>query len=305
MNIIEGKYIGAGQKNLFVKILGEGTPAVVIEPDWGGLSCEWQDIQNELSKLTTVITYDRAGYGESPRGEQPRDGRHIASELYTMLSNTNIREPYIFIGHSGGGLYVQLYAKMFPMDVAGIILVDSLTADNDEFDKLDAPTYQSTVSFPARMENIRKFLEIDKDEFSQQILPMLQNLYNGMNEDIKHQLITYQSEKGFYQTLIDEYDASLDTYRQLKEIKMLPNFPLKVLCRDYKVMLDISKQIGIPEDEARAVEELWLKQSKNLLNLSTDSEFYLVSDSSHSIHQTRPDAVIQAVVDMVKKVRGN
>ncbi len=304
MNIIEGSYINAGKKNLYVKILGEGFPAVVIEPAWGGLSSEWQEIQYELSKHTTVITYDRAGYGESPKGELQRDGKHIATELYTMLSNTNIREPYIFVGHSAGGLYVQLYVKMFPMDVAGIILVDSITADNEEFDKLDVQTYQSTVSFPARMANIRKLLEIDKEQFSAQILPLLQNLYNGMADDIKQQLIAYQTEQDFYQTLIDEYDASFETYKQLKEIKMLPNFPLKVLCRDYKVMLDISKQIGIPEEEARAVEELWLKQSKNLLNLSSNSEFYLVSDSSHSIHQTRPDAVIKAVVDMVEKVRG-
>ena len=303
MNIIEGRYISAGKKNLYVKILGEGTPAVVIETDWGGLSSEWQGLQYELSKYTTVITYDRAGYGESPRGELPRDGKHITTELYTMLANSNIREPYIFAGHSAGGLYVQLYAKMFPMDVAGIVLVDSITTENEEFDKLDVPIYQSTVSLPARMGNIRKMLELEKEKFSAQIIPILQNLYNGIQEDIKKQLITYQSEQGFYQALINEYDASFETYKQLKDIKMLPNFPLKVLCRDYKVMIDISKQIGIPEEEARVIEELWLKHSKSLLNLSTNSELFLVSNSSHSIHQTRPDAVIQAVVDMLGKVR--
>ncbi len=304
MEAIEGRYIGAGKKNLFVKIIGKGLPAVVIEPDWGGLSSEWQNIQYELSKITTVITYDRAGYGESPKGELPRDGKTIVNELYIMLSNTMLREPYVFVGHAAGGLYVQMYAKMFPMDIGGIVLIDSLTAAHDEFDGLDIPVYRKSFSLKVRMENIRKLLDIEDEKFPAHILPVLENLYEGLNDDIKQQLITYQLEKGFYKAVINEYEASSDTYEQLKEIKMLPNFPLKVLCRDFKVMLEISKHIGIPEDEARVVEELWLKQSKSLLNLSSDSDFFIVPDSSHSIHQTRPDAIVQAVADMVKKVRG-
>ena len=42
----------------FVNIEGTGTPTVVIETGWGGLSLAWWRIQKEVSQITQVLTYD-------------------------------------------------------------------------------------------------------------------------------------------------------------------------------------------------------------------------------------------------------
>lgn len=45
-------------------------------------------------------------------------------DLRALLASRNIRPPYILIGHSSGGLYMQLYARRYPAEVAGLVLVD-------------------------------------------------------------------------------------------------------------------------------------------------------------------------------------
>jgi pimeloyl-ACP methyl ester carboxylesterase len=53
----------------------------------------------------------------------------VVNNLHTLLATADIRAPYILVGHSLGGLYVQLYAKRYPKEVSGVILLDSSNAD--------------------------------------------------------------------------------------------------------------------------------------------------------------------------------
>lgn len=297
--LLEGRYFGSGDKNLYVRISGRGKPTVVIEPGWGNLSLEWYQIQEELSKITTVISYDRAGYAESPRATTIRNSFNIATELFNMLCNTELPSPYVFIGHSLGGLYIQHFAKLFPRQIAGLVLVDSITTDIFEFDKLEAPNYQKYGSYKSRAENIRKLLELDSEKFRETVTPMLYGLYDSFPKLIADQFFIYQSEKSFCQTIIDEYDGVEESVKMIKSISIFPDVPVFVLCRDYNIMNKLSESIGIPYEESRAVEELWIKQNKELLNLSPKSEFYLVKDSSHNIHLTRPDAIIEVVKKII------
>ena len=52
--------VDIGGVKLFAKVEGNSTPAVVIETGGGACSSEWILVQKELSKHTTVISYDRA-----------------------------------------------------------------------------------------------------------------------------------------------------------------------------------------------------------------------------------------------------
>lgn len=46
-------------------------------------------------------------------------------ELRMLLRGKGINPPYILVGHSLGGLYMQLFARRYPDDVSALILVDS------------------------------------------------------------------------------------------------------------------------------------------------------------------------------------
>lgn len=303
MQNVEGRYIGAGEKNLYVKMNGLGDPPVVIETAMGSVSSEWWQIQEELSLKTTVITYDRAGYAESPKRKVQRNTKEIAMELFNMLRNSEAPGPYILVGHSFGGLVVQHFAKMFPNDVAGLVLVDSITVNDAVFDELDAPNYQKTISTKARMVNIKKLTEMEKDDFQEYVRPLLQNLYTNFPEGIAPLIIEYQADKALYDTVLAEYEAMPESIKLINEIRDFPNVPLKVLCHDYEVMAKLSKGIGLPEEEGRLVEEQWLKNNKELLGLSTNSEFFIIKNSNHSIHLTKPKAIIESVESIIKEIK--
>jgi pimeloyl-ACP methyl ester carboxylesterase len=305
MSLIEGRYVGAGDKNLYVKISGLGDPPVIIETALGSISAEWWQIQEKLSEITTVITYDRAGYAESPKRKTDRTTKEMSMELFNMLSNIEAPGPYIIVGHSIGGLIAQHFTKMFPNQVAGLVLVDSLTVNEPEFDELDVPIYQQNLSVKARLENIKKLLELEKEEFDEYVTPMLQNLYVNFPDEIAAQILAYQTDKQLYETIIREYDGLKESIKMIKDIKGFPNVPVKVLCRDFEIMVRISKEIGLPEEEAKAVEELWLAHSKKLLDLSNNSEFVLVKNSNHSMHLSRPDAVIEQVQKIIEEIRAS
>lgn len=111
---------------------GEGGPAVIFESGLGDGKEIWGNIFNEVSALTRVFAYDRAGYGGSDPSDLPRDGLQVVHELRALLQAEEIKPPYILVGHSLGGTFVKLFARMHPGEVAGVVLVD---ARHSEFDK--------------------------------------------------------------------------------------------------------------------------------------------------------------------------
>ncbi|MEW8693095.1 MAG: alpha/beta hydrolase [Candidatus Thiodiazotropha endolucinida] len=54
-----------------------------------------------------------------------RTAKTIVEELRILLHQTGMPPPYVLVGHSIGGLYSLYYAKAYPDEVAGLVLVDS------------------------------------------------------------------------------------------------------------------------------------------------------------------------------------
>ena len=304
MAIIDGRYLSCGNKNLYIKVTGSGLPAIVIETAWGSLSAEWQPIQDELSKYTTVISYDRAGYGESPENVKPRSSTQIVNELYTLLSNTGIPGPYIFIGEAAGGFYIQHFAKLYPDLTAGMILVDSTTENIFDFDELDAPKFQEVLSMQRRMEGLRTFTVMSEDDFNKVVPHFLKDLFPQFPEDLQQQLTTYMGDQKLYKTVMDEYDALELSIEEFREAGDFPPVPLSILTRDPDLMVATAQQLGVPEDEAKMAEDLWRKHSENLQGLSPQSEFKIIKDGISTLHLSHPDVIIEEAKAMLDKLSG-
>lgn len=112
-------------RNIEVASIQHDTIPVVFENGLGGRMEWWKDIFPEISKDSTVFAYNRPGYGKSDPVSTPRDGTHIVDELRVLLRSKNLNPPYILVGHSLGGLYMQLFARRYPEEVAALVLVDS------------------------------------------------------------------------------------------------------------------------------------------------------------------------------------
>lgn len=103
----------------------EATIPVVFENGLGGRMEWWSKIVPTISKDTTTFVYNRPGYGKSTPALTPRDGSHVVDELRSLLRSKGLLPPYILVGHSLGGLYMQLFARRYPDEVSALILVDS------------------------------------------------------------------------------------------------------------------------------------------------------------------------------------
>jgi len=100
-------------------------PVVVFENGLGARMEWWGKVLPALAGGTAYFAYNRAGYGKSSPSASPRDGTHVVEELRGALRSEGLQPPYVLVGHSLGGLYMQLFARQHPQEVAALVLVDS------------------------------------------------------------------------------------------------------------------------------------------------------------------------------------
>lgn len=103
---------------------GSGRPTIVFEAGLGNGLEAWDPIIGAAAQLGTVFAYDRAGYGQSDPAPGPRDGLSVVDDLRALLNASGHQPPYVLVGHSLGGTYAQLFARAYPDEVAGLVLVD-------------------------------------------------------------------------------------------------------------------------------------------------------------------------------------
>ena len=112
-----GQLVDIGGYSLHINCSGEGGPAVILEPGLGWTSLEWTIVQRGVEKFTQVCSYDRAGYGWSDPGPEPRTSQSLVDELHKLLVKAQVMPPYILVGHSFGVINVRLYASQYPEEV--------------------------------------------------------------------------------------------------------------------------------------------------------------------------------------------
>jgi pimeloyl-ACP methyl ester carboxylesterase len=124
--------IAVDGQRLHVRIFGKAGPTVVFEAGLGNGASTWRKVAPAVSRFARVVLYDRAGLGRSlplSRPDAPITAAGVAASLRDLLRQAGLVPPFILVGHSAGGLYVQMFARRYPGDVAGIVLIDAASAD--------------------------------------------------------------------------------------------------------------------------------------------------------------------------------
>jgi pimeloyl-ACP methyl ester carboxylesterase len=79
----------------------------------------------------SVVSSCSGCWRETPSGIP---GNEIVAELRSILQKRSLRPPYLLVGHSLGGLYLQLFAKLHPDEVAGLLAaLRPSTGESDRF----------------------------------------------------------------------------------------------------------------------------------------------------------------------------
>jgi pimeloyl-ACP methyl ester carboxylesterase len=285
-----GEMVDVGGYRLHINCVGQGSPTVVLDAGSGGFSAQWVRVQREVSGTTRVCAYDRAGMGWSEMGPDPRDAKQITGELHTLLGKAGIEGPYVLVGHSFGGMYMQTYAARYPDEVAGVALVDSST-DPDQFSQRPQardsyePQKQTFavvpqlvrlgVSLPARLGVVRLLSKLD---------PASPELPQQQREQID--ALTPSTRQ--WSTSALEFLAPTQTLR-LGSPGSLGNKPLAVVT-------------------AGESEPSWLKLQDELATLSSNSIHRVVKGATHeSLLYDRSDAqaTSAAIDEVVTAVRND
>jgi pimeloyl-ACP methyl ester carboxylesterase len=250
---------------------------VVIESGWGDWSAAWSSwVQPAAAQTTRVCTYDRAGYGFSEPGPLPRTADRFARELHTLLHAAGIPGPYVLAGHSMGGLTVRLFAHQYPADVAGVVLIDSMSTSTAKASDGTVATTDSDwiLTLPARIGLLR--LLARPLGLSAQVSPEVAGAYAA-------QSVTPR----FVQTyLLDEGRGMPVSLDQAVRVTTLGDVPLIVLSR------------GLDQQPE------WMAQQAALLQLSSSSQQLFASHSGHNIEFDDPEAAVGAIAQMVDQVCG-
>ena len=101
-----------------------GAATVVFEAGLGEDWTHWDEVASKVALQTRVFAYSRPGFGASDPPTTPRDPKQIVEELRTLLASQGYAPPYLIVGHSMGGTYMELFAKSHADEVVGVVLVD-------------------------------------------------------------------------------------------------------------------------------------------------------------------------------------
>jgi len=192
--------IGGGRK-VYLTCSGVGSPTVVLISGKGNGAADWKEILDPadpahdadydavawgkgnlhesesavfpmVSRWTRVCAYDRPGTrlegaDQSTPIAQPHRADEAADDLHRLLTAAGESGPYVLVAHSYGGLIATLFARTWPDEVAGLVMVDAATelmekvASPDAIAKWDEINGQTSPAAPEGVMLIDAFAKIN------------------------------------------------------------------------------------------------------------------------------------------------
>jgi pimeloyl-ACP methyl ester carboxylesterase len=277
-----GEMVDVGGHSLHINCVGRGGPTVVLDAGSGAMSAHWALVQREVSDTVRVCAYDRAGMGWSEMGPEPRDAKQISGELHALLKGAGIEGPYVLVGHSFGGLYMQTYAARYPDEVAGVTLVESSHPEQFSYRPVARDSYEpqkqifAVQSLLARIGVVRLFYNLFP---APPDLPPQQRAQIDALSPATRQVSTTALE----------LRATPQTTTQTRSLRSLGDKPLAVV------------SAGTQEPE-------WLELQDDLATLSPNSMHRVVKGATHtSVVEERSDAhaTSATIVEVVTAVRSD
>lgn len=277
-----GQLIEVEGRNLHLSCEGSGLPTVILEAGGGSSSVQWRLLQEQLADFSQVCSYDRAGFGWSDPSPRELTFEDAARNLKALLSAADIPGPYIMVGHSKGGLHVRTFARLYPDEVAGMLLLDAAEEEsifapsNFEFVERSLKEAQGPLLL-SRFGIIRLLLR-----FSPGAIP-IPDLPQELVEPYHRELARPKT----WEAAVADGNAYLltpDEMRVAGGFGHLGDTPLIVISH------------GVPYTGAQAFQnEWWPDAMDRLASLSSNSELIVAENSGHSIMWDDPDLVAESV----------
>lgn len=271
---IPGRLVDIGGHRLHIYCVGEGVPSIIFDSGVGGFSLEWSRVQNVLARRTRVCSYDRAGYGWSDLGPLPRTSERITRELHTLLERAGVAGPYIIAGHSFGGYNAQLFARNYPDQTAGLVLIDS--SHPEQIERLPGPEPGTVKRVRPGSNSYVVSWFFPHPNFPDENALMAQRIMQSW----QHKM-TWREEMTVFSV----------SAKQVKASRPMPEVPVLVLTRGRSFWPGYSNG-----DET---ERVWMELQDELSQLGANPVHLIAERSGHVIHLDQPGIVITAMQTML------
>ena len=262
--------ISIGSHHLQIHLEGKGAPTVVIDCGITDQLDKLRPLQDRIARVTHVIAYNRAGYGQSQPGPLPRHSGREAEELKVLLEKASVLGPYVLVGHSLGALNMQVFASKYPDDVAGMVLLDPPPLSfilRQEYRDLAVMAEQMTAEWQAIADATAK--SIDAQE---------------------------KARSAFFRMIASEHREMFgETARLVGAISTFGDMPLVVLAAE--------KPNPAFGEVAEEYQRYWIEQSRSLKDKSRNGKFILAEGASHYLYLDVPELVAESILSVVYDVR--
>ncbi|MFI6026584.1 alpha/beta fold hydrolase [Amycolatopsis magusensis] len=285
-----GGFQEVGGRRIFVHRSGSGGPAVVFLPGASAVGLDYFGVQQRVSAFTTAVVYDRGGTGYSDPLPLPRTAAEVATELHELLRAQGIAAPYVLAPHSLGGFYAHRFAQLYPRDVAGLVWLDALHRDWDEFlpPALHLAATEQLAPGPEQLEQMRPALREMRGE-----------LLADYPEQVRRPLIDAHDSDEWLHVGIAERGTLAALAAELRAGPDIPDVPVVALT---VVGVDPAQRTVLSERTVQEMIEGKSKLDAALVSAVSHGEQRVLSDTlHHRMCFDRPDAVVEAVREVVTR----
>lgn len=285
-----GRRYQVGGRGLVLHRSGEQGPTVVFMPGAGLVGLDFLNIHDRVAEIGTSVLYDRAGTGWSDQADLPRSAAEVTTELHDLLRAADVPGPYLLVGHSMSGVFARHYAQRFPDEVSGLLLLDPYHEDNP------SRMPQQVMEMQNQMTSGQELPDPPAEaiEFYRRLFTQVLSLWpDGIREQlVEHHIVNWRA--GVWEM------ENLDQLgEEVRGGGAEPDVPLIVLTAMGE---DAFRNAVLPEDLERQVSEVKLALHVELVQAAAHGEHRVLDDAGHNwIHVQRPDAVFQAIKDLVDR----
>jgi pimeloyl-ACP methyl ester carboxylesterase len=233
---------------MFLKCSGgpNVAPTVILATGRGlGTAEAWALVQNKVPPSIRVCSYDAIGAGRSDRAQESHAIDQVVSEMHDLFTTARLKQPYVLVGISAGGVLVRRYQQKYAREVGGLVFVDSAHEEMEWRDAAISKQFDPDWNNPVSLRE------------------------NGL-------------------------------LSQDQRLAWHVDIPLVVLERTD--LPPCSAFPGLNQQQCDAINAEWHNLQVDLARRSRYGQLRSVAGSGHFMQQQRPDAIADAIRDVVKQV---
>jgi pimeloyl-ACP methyl ester carboxylesterase len=284
---VRGTMIKVQKHRLLTNVTGQGTVTVVLDSDINTPMQQWNKLRDSLSNEVKVFTYERAGYGWSEASSNGGDMDQAVKDLRNALKKT-AASPFILVGHGYGGLVMSRFAKEYPEEVIGVVLIDSINEKqigseaflnkvNSDIKKVKLMKYGSYIGVTRLLDKLN-LLKSDES--------LLNNIPEESKELFRAMRVTTKQNDAVYNEL-----TMLKTYKD--------NVQVPGLLGD-KSLIVVTSTKDLSSEEIKNAK---INYGKDLLQMSTKGEQVVVEDSGTYVQLEKTEIITNAVKTILKRYK--